>query len=502
MKSWISTAVLYQVNLRSLAARDPRNAIEAAGEKSMTLSPLAYLTKNLPVIKKLGANVLYLLPPYPIGIEKRKGIGSPYSSRNFKAVEPEYGTLKELAALVQRAHREGFKVIFDITPNHTSRDHVWVKEHPEYYVKDQQGDIYFDCDWSDTAKMDYTNPALRREMIQVYDFWLSFLGAKRGQGPDGIDGFRLDMAHFINDRSFWNEALPFLRHRHAGRELLFLAECYGFANNTDLFSRSMTAAYDDDFYKVCQYFYAVGHEDGVSRILPSPDAQSNRDFQDKFEAFRTGGIAGAMARALDAYRQSLPKFPEPHYLARYIDNHDEGRGIYRFGEGAAQAVSSLIFLAPDTLPFLLTGQEFGASNRPSIHDRLRPCDKGRRLTAPPHNWQQDGVEFEGNIFARGSESRKQWYELFQGLIRLRLKTPELLHGEFQLADAGEDCAPECRTVVAFDRSYRNHVVRCAVNLGPEARVLKNAAGFRDGTKLYGGLEDNLLAPFGAVVCRI
>ncbi|MCB1101693.1 MAG: hypothetical protein KDL10_04990, partial [Kiritimatiellae bacterium] len=132
MKSWIPSAVLYQINLRSLAHREPRNAFEAAREKPLDESPLVYVSRNLRAIKQLGATVLYFMPPYPIGHAERKGIGSPYSIRDFKAIEPEYGTLEEMKALVRKAHSMGLKVIFDITPNHTSRDHVWIEQHPEY----------------------------------------------------------------------------------------------------------------------------------------------------------------------------------------------------------------------------------------------------------------------------------------------------------------------------------------------------------------------------------
>ena len=74
--SWLSSAIIYQVNLRSLAAREPRNAVEAATEQPLVESPLAYLTKHLPRLRRLGFNVVYLLPPYPIGFFARKGIGT------------------------------------------------------------------------------------------------------------------------------------------------------------------------------------------------------------------------------------------------------------------------------------------------------------------------------------------------------------------------------------------------------------------------------------------
>jgi glycosidase len=500
MKHWISSAIIYQINLRSLAAREPRNAIEAAREKPAALSPLAYTTANLPAIKKLGVNVLYLMPPYPMGVEGRKGIGSPYSIRDFCGVEPEYGTQAELAEFVRRAHKLHLRVILDITPNHTSRDHAWISSHPEFYVKNPDGGIFYDCDWSDTAKLDYTNPALRQEMTAVYSHWLGILGTDEAGHPDGVDGFRLDMAHFINDKSFWDEAVPKLRAMNPDRELLFLAECYGTQNNIDLFARGINAAYDDDFYKVCQYLYAVT-DDGVSVIMPSPDAQKNADFLDKYEAFKAGGIASAMETALLNYESILPPGDDAPRLARYTDNHDEGRGAYRFGEGAVRAVNQLIFLSNHCIPFLLTGEEFGAVNRPSIHGRMHPCDKGRRLLRDGTVLLEEGVEFEGNLFERGSDNRAGWYKFFKDLILLRLKTRELTRGKFMLIDAGENCEPPARTVVAFERRLRRSALRCAVNLGPEPRELTNAQLFA-GEVLYGGLQDNTLRPFSSIVVRI
>ena len=501
--SWLSSAIVYQVNLRSLAAREPRNAVEAAAEKPLVESPLAYLTKHLPRLRRLGFNVVYLLPPYPIGFFARKGIGSPYASRDFTAVEPEYGSKAEILALIRRAHALKLKVIFDITPNHTARDHVWMTEHPDYYVKAADGAAFFDCDWSDTAKLDYTNSALRQAMIQVYDHWLSVLGPDEHGQPDGIDGFRLDMAHFINDKSFWDEALPVLRARHPKRDLLFMAECYGFGNKLDLFARGMDAAYDDDFYKLCQYAYAVDGA-GNSVVRLSEDAQHNHDFHPILEAWQDGGIAAAAGRILMQYEEAAPKFPGPHFTARYTDNHDEGRGLYRFGPGGFRAMNLLAFLAPRTLPFLLTGEEFGALDRPSIHARCQPCDKGRRIVgADGREHRQEGVELEGNLFDRGLEARQHWYRFFQELVALRKKHRPLTAGACAVLDVGEDAAPPARTVAAFDRKLGRQLVRCAVNLGPEPRKLTRAPSLFVGETRYGALEPgDVLPPFAAFVVKV
>jgi glycosidase len=460
--------------------------------------------RHLPIIRKLGANVIYFMPPYPIGMAYRKGIGSPYSIRDFKAIEPEYGTLEDMKVLVRRAHKLGFKVIFDITPNHTSRDNVWITQHPDYYVKRDNGEVFYDCDWSDTAKLDYTKPGLRQAMQDIYDYWLSFLGADEQGQPDGIDGFRLDMAHFINDKSFWNDAVPALKQKHASRQLLFLAECYGIDNNLDLFAREINAAYDDDFYKNCQYLYGVTEENYETRIVPEDGLQNNDSYRDRYQAFLSGGIAGAFATSIMNYESRLKAGEDAPYVARYTDNHDEGRGMYLYGEGAVRAVNALIFCAPHTLPFILTGQEFGALNRPPIHDRMNPIGKRRRIINPGNGnvRTQESVEFEGNIFLRDFAGRQDLYRYFQSLIKLRLKNPALTKGTFALWNPGEHCEMKDRTVIAFVRSHRQQHLLCVINLGHEDRKFDRADVIQSGQIEFGTFTDGILPAFSAVVVSL
>ena len=500
MERWIHRAVNYQINLRGIAAREPANPFDALDERPSPDSPLAYVTAQLNRLTTLGVTVLHLMPPFPIGEEGRKGIGSPYAVRDYKEVNPEFGTKEELAAFVRTAHELGFKVIIGMVPNHTSRDNVWTRSNPEYYVKNDQGEILYDLDWSDTAKLDYNQPELRKAMFDVYDYWLGFLGKDAHGEPDGVDGFRLDMAHFINDRTFWDEALPELKARHSKRELLFLAECYGMDNNKDLFRRGMTAAYDDDFYKVLLYLYGRD-ANGASIILPDDeDAPRNNDFRPKYEAFKKGGMRAAVEKCLMDYEVDLAVAPDAPRLARYTDNHDEGRGVYRFGDGAVRAMMRLTFLSPHAIPFMLCGQEFGAANRPPIHERIQPCDKGYRMRVGDRVIKREGVEFEGNSFARGYEARQDWYAFYKELIGLRLNQPALTDGDFKLLDVGEDSAPHEQQVIAFTRTHDGRTLHCAVNLGPEKRRLQKTAPFQ-GKALYGKLEGDELDGFAAVVVR-
>ena len=497
MKDWFPEALIYQINPRSLAAREPRNAFEAlleAREGGIHEPPLAYIARHLHLLKDLGVTVIQMLPPFEIGQACRKGIGSFYAARDYHKIDAEHGSVADLAAVVTESHRLGLRIIVDMVPNHTARDHTWITAHPDYYVQAPDGSPAYDWDWSDTAKLDYRNPALRDAMREVYAHWLSFAGG------DGFDGFRIDMAHFINDRSFWDEAIPRLRALHPHKDLLFLAECYGIDNNLDLFRRGFNGAYDDELYKCCEFLYARDAAGG-SHLSLSHDALRHDGFAPVLASFRSGGIAGAVRHCVESYLNAAPTLPHPVHLARYIDNHDEGRGLHRFGEGAARAFSTLIHLLPGTIPFLLTGQEFGAVNRPSIHERFGLCDKGYRLVTESGERKVEGIEFEGNLFARGSAARKHWLKHYHRLAGLRLSHPELTRGTWEWFDCGEAAAAPNRQVVSFLRRHAGSTLLCAVNLGPESRELAHPA-FERSKNLFGHDSVGLLPGFEVTVRRL
>lgn len=96
--------------------------------------------------------------------------------------------------------------------------------------------------------------------------------------------------------------------------------------------------------------------------------------------------------------------------------------------------------------------------------------------------------------------RQGWYAFFKELIQLRAAHPELVHGEFRLLQAAEDCVDSQRTVVAFERRLGDNLFRCAVNLGPDTRRLHHANLFSR-PAIYGGMVDGQLRPFTSVVVR-
>jgi glycosidase len=203
--SWVTRSAIYEVFVRDFSA---------AGD-------LPGVTQGLDRIQATGADVVWLMPIYPVGVLNRKELlGSPYSLSDYRGINPEFGTAADFRALVDAVHARGMKLILDWVPNHTSWDHVWVKEHPDFHVRDSAGGLTVPrnekgelTDWTDVAQLDYTNPALRREMIAAMSYWLTEFG---------IDGFRVDVAGFVPD-DFWREAVPALR-AAVPRKILLLAE--------------------------------------------------------------------------------------------------------------------------------------------------------------------------------------------------------------------------------------------------------------------------------------
>ena len=203
--SWVGRCGIYEVFVRDFSATGDFKGV----------------TRGLDRIRSMGVNVVWLMPIYPVGVLNHKGpLGSSYAVRDYRAINPAYGSVADFRALVQAVHARGMNLILDWVPNHTAWDNVWITEHPDFYARNERGEITVPRDpegkltgWTDVAQLDYKNPALRRTMIATMRWWLD---------EYGIDGFRVDAAGFVPD-TFWTEAVPALR-AAVPRPILLLAE--------------------------------------------------------------------------------------------------------------------------------------------------------------------------------------------------------------------------------------------------------------------------------------
>ena len=131
------------------------------------------VTAGLDRIQATGADVVWLMPIYPIGKVNRKGtLGSPYSVADYRGINPDFGNAADLRQLVSAVHARKMKIILDFVPNHTAFDHSWITQHPDRYTHDKSGKISVAIDndgkltdWTDVADLNYDNPETRRAII-------------------------------------------------------------------------------------------------------------------------------------------------------------------------------------------------------------------------------------------------------------------------------------------------------------------------------------------------
>ena len=195
----VADIAMYQVNPRVFAPDHSLNAVAA----------------RIDSIRDLGVNVMWVMPIYPIGIEKGKN--SPYCISDYKAIAPEFGTIDDFKNLAKVCHEHGMGIILDWVANHTAWDHPWVKEHPDWYTHDEKTDTIIHprpWDWYDVADLNYDNKDMRTAMIDAMKFWIVEVG---------IDGFRCDVADGV-PADFWKDAIDQLRTAAGDRKIVMLAE--------------------------------------------------------------------------------------------------------------------------------------------------------------------------------------------------------------------------------------------------------------------------------------
>ena len=198
--SWIQQGNIYEVNVRQYTPEGTFRAFE----------------KHLDRLKEMGVQTLWFMPINPIGKEGRKGVlGSYYAISDYRAVNPEFGTMSDWKSLVRKIHDLGMRVIIDWVPNHTAPDHPWVKNHPEFYIRDSVTGIPIHqrgTDWTDTRKLDFTNDQITDSMIAVMKYWVT---------ETDIDGYRCDHAQG-QGKDFWKKCNAALR--SLKKNILMLAE--------------------------------------------------------------------------------------------------------------------------------------------------------------------------------------------------------------------------------------------------------------------------------------
>ncbi len=305
---WTRSATLYQLNTRCFTPEGTFRAAEA----------------HLPRLAALGVGIVWLMPVHPIGEANRKGtLGSPYSVRDYHAVNPDLGTMDDLRHFVSRAHALGMRVILDWVANHTAWDNPLVAEHPEWVARDWKGDARSTpwWDWSDIIDLDYSQPDLRQFMTEAMALWVR---------EADVDGFRCDVAGFV-PTDFWESVRTEL-----GRikPVFLLAEW----ESRDLHARAFDATYAWTWYEA------------VHRIAQ--------------------GLADVSALFV-YYSWNESAWPADAMRMTHVSNHDrnawEATQFEAFGDALPAAI--VLSVVGEGIPLVYSGQEAGNERRLAFFEK-------------------------------------------------------------------------------------------------------------------------------------
>lgn len=315
--------IIYEMNIYSVSEE---GTFKAAEQKLDELNSLGVdIVWLMPVYKRAGSNLMGD-PSKPF-----KVVGSPYAISDFRALNPDFGTVSDMKQFVDKAHSLGMKVWLDWVANHTSFDNVWMTSHPEFYVKDDEGkaDIVRDINgneiYPDVYQLDFQNPSLRSEMINSMKYWLN---------ETGIDGFRFDYVSGwrILQSTFWQEVVDALHKEKADIELLAEAD---FTDSNC--SKLVPLGFNYD------YSWAMH-----TRMHELPKSESVASLQNQAEGLYNTKLYDNMSRM--SYVTNHDDYNDKEAYPAYYSN--------KLGEGNYALCDVLTFTFYG-MPLLYNGQEIG-----------------------------------------------------------------------------------------------------------------------------------------------
>ena len=482
---WWHRGVIYQIYPRSF------QDIDGDG-----IGDLRGISARLDYLAELGVDAIWISPIYP---SPMADFG--YDVSNYTNIDPLFGTLADLDALLARAHALGLKVLLDFVPNHTSDQHPWFVESrssrdnskrdwyiwhdarpdgglPNNWISDfggsawtwdeHTGQYYYHAFLKEQPDLNWRNPEVRAAMLDVLRFWFE----------RGIDGFRIDVLwHLVKDARFRDNP-PNPDYREGMGEMHRVLQ----TNSTDQPEVHDIAA---DMRAVAERYGGrlligeiylpveqLAHYYGLDR----PEVQLPFNFLLIETAWEADTLGAMIAR----YEAVLPATGWPNWV---FGNHDRPRIAGRVGEAQARCAAMLLLTLRGT-PTIYYGDELGMLDAVIPQDRVRDPRElrepglglGRDPVRTPLAWDRSA----GHGFTRGEpwlpfgddapyanvaaqqHDSGSMLALYRRLLALRREHPSLGIGDFSLVRADDG-------VLAYERCCAGERLVIALNLSSEAR---------------------------------
>ena len=319
-KTELRNQVMYSVYVRNYSEEGTFAAVE----------------RDLDRIKELGVDIIWFMPIHPVGEKAKKGkLGSPYAIKNYREINPEFGTIDDFKSVVNAIHEKGMKCIIDVVYNHTSPDSWLVENHPEYFYKKEDGSMGNHVgDWTDIVDLDYNNKDLWDYQIETLKMWAGI-----------VDGFRCDVAPLI-PIEFWMRARAEVA--EVNPDCLWLSESVEPEFITYLRSEGLVAHSDCEVYQA----FDICYDYDIHKIF--------RDYVDGKHPLSTYTERVNLQEAI---------YPANYVKLRYLENHDQDRATsYIKTKEALKNWTAFIYFQKG-MTLIYNGQEVGNDKRPDLFNK-------------------------------------------------------------------------------------------------------------------------------------
>jgi glycosidase len=451
---WWNQIVFYEIFVRSFYDSDG----DGIGDFKGLTEKLDYLNDGDPnTITDLGINGIWLMPIFP----------SPsyhgYDVIDYRAINPDYGTIQDFQIFLEEAHQRGIRVIIDFVINHTSTENPWFTDarsdlnspYRDWYIWSEEkltylgpwdqnvwhfnidNQYYYGIFWSGMPDLNYKNPFVTEEILEIADYWLTDVG---------VDGFRVDGArHLIED----GEVQENTSETHD-----WFKKFYAFYKEKKPLALSVGEVWDSNFAAV-QY---VKNE------------EFDLVFDFELSESILEGINGRNAKKImNALEFNTGLYPD-YQKANFLTNHDMNRvmNVFQENDQKGKIAATILFTAPG-VPFVYYGEEVGMRGSKPDEDIRRPMQwtagdqagftdgiAWRNLNSNSDTWNVETLALQqGSIF-----------NLYRSLIHLRNEEPALKTGKFQLVDTNNS------NIVAFYRFTTDQVFLVLINLSENIQEIE------------------------------
>jgi alpha-glucosidase len=484
MAEWWRSAVLYEIYVRSFADSNGDGVGDLPGIRA-----------RLPYLRDLGVDGIWLTPFFP-----SPGSDHGYDVADYVDVDPQFGTLADLDALVADAHELGLRVTIDVVPNHTSSEHPWFRNaladpaHPDraryvfrpgrnggppnnwdsvfggpaWTFDEPSGEYYLHLFAAEQPDLDWHNPQVQADFEDILRFWLD----------RGVDGFRIDVAHgLFKDRLLRDEPEGAGVPRPGGTGGFDRQHAIDQPEVHPLYRRwrELADGYGDERVLVGEV--VLRDQTRVARYVRPDELHLAFNFRLLWEPWEAETLRAAIDGTLAALE---PVGATPTWV---LENHDVMRLPSRYGSPERARAAALLLLALPGTIFLYEGQELGLEevelpdelHQDPIFLRSGGARKGRDGCRIPIPWESEPPGFgftEGTPWLPIPESwatvsvaaqRKDegsMLALYRAALACRRGSGALRGGDFAWRESP-------RGSLVFAREATGETVVCAVNVDAE-----------------------------------